>query len=46
MPAPTTIPIVTPTTSPTTVPWPERYTDPSRICPQQRRETSSPDVEP
>lgn len=41
--APTT-PTVTPGTSPQ--PWIETYTDPARICPQQRREHSSPDVEP
>lgn len=46
MPAPTTNPVITPTISPAGVPWPERYTDPARICPQQRREGASPDVEP
>ena len=46
MPAPTTTPVITPTTTPETTPWPERYTDPARICPQQRREGASPDVEP
>jgi hypothetical protein len=46
MPAPTTTPVVTPTISPGSTPWPERYTDPTRICPQQRREGASPDVEP
>ena len=46
MPAPTTTPVVTPTTNPSVTPWPERYTDPARICPQQRREGASPDVEP
>ena len=46
MPAPTTTPVITPTTSPETTPWPDRYTDPARICPQQRREGASPDVEP
>ncbi len=43
---PIVTPIVTPTTSPSRSPWPERYTDPARICPQQRREGASPDVEP
>lgn len=46
MPAPTTTPTTTPTISPSESPWPERYTDPARICPQQRREGASPDVEP
>lgn len=46
MPAPTVTPTITPTTEPATTPWPERYTDPARICPQQRREGASPDVEP
>ncbi len=46
MPAPTTTPVTTPTTNPNESPWPERYTDPARICPQQRREGASPDVEP
>lgn len=45
--ATTTItPTTTPTTSPNPTPWPERYTDPARICPQQRREGASPDVAP
>lgn len=47
MPVPTVTPgITTPTTSPSIEPWPQRYTDPARICPQQRREGASPDVEP
>jgi hypothetical protein len=46
MPAPTTTPTITPTVSPSVNPWPERFTDPARICPQQRREGASPDVEP
>ncbi len=46
MPAPTTTPVITPTVSPGITPWPERFTDPARICPQQRREGASPDVEP
>lgn len=46
MPVPTTTPVISPTTTPTQTPWPERYTDPARICPQQRREGASPDVEP
>ena len=46
MPAPTTTPTTTPTISPSESPWPERFTDPARICPQQRREGGSPDVEP
>ncbi len=46
MPAPATTPVITPTTSPDSAPWPERFTDPARICPQQRREGASPDVEP
>lgn len=45
---PTTTPVTTPTIAPTTqpTPWTETYTDPTRICPQQRREGASPDVEP
>lgn len=46
MPNPITTPVISPTTTPVVVPWPERYTDPARICPQQRREGASPDVEP
>jgi hypothetical protein len=47
MPAPTTIPTTTtPGIQPSIDPWPQRYTDPARICPQQRREGASPDVEP
>jgi hypothetical protein len=26
--------------------WPDEYTSPDEICPQQRRELASPDVEP
>jgi len=47
MPAPTTTPttpVITPGTSPH--PWQETYTDPAEICPNQRRETASPDIEP
>lgn len=37
----------TPTrTRPDVMPWREQYTDPERICPQQRRESASPDVGP
>lgn len=46
MPGTTTTPTVTPGISPSVTPWPERFTDPARICPQQRREGASPDVEP
>lgn len=46
MPAPTVTPTITPTTEPGLTPWPERFTDPARICPQQRREGASPDVAP
>lgn len=46
MPAPTVTPTITPTTEPGVTPWPERFTDPARICPQQRREGASPDVAP
>lgn len=46
MPAPTTTPVITPTISPSESPWEEEYTNPSRICPQQRREGGSPDVAP
>ena len=44
--APTTTPVITPTTSPDASPLWETYTDPDRICPQQRREGASPDVSP
>ncbi len=43
---PTIAPPMTPVRSPEQVPWPERYTDPGEICPQQRREGTSPDVAP
>ena len=46
MPAPTTTPVVTPAIRPAEQPWTETYTDPARICPQQRREEASPDVAP
>lgn len=47
MPAnPTTTPTTTPGVEPGISPWPERFTDPARICPQQRREGASPDVAP
>ena len=47
MPAPTTTPTTpTPGIDPGISPWPERFTDPARICPQQRREGASPDVAP
>jgi hypothetical protein len=47
MPAPTTTPTTTtPGVDPGISPWPERFTDPARICPQQRREGASPDVAP
>ncbi|MCC6382814.1 MAG: hypothetical protein IT304_09905 [Dehalococcoidia bacterium] len=46
MPATTVTPTITPTTDPSITPWPERFTDPARICPQQRREGASPDVAP
>ena len=46
MPTPVVTPTQTPTISPSESPWPERFTDPARICPQQRREGASPDVEP
>lgn len=43
---PTQTPTTTPVITPTEQPWHERYTDPAKICPQQRREGASPDVEP
>jgi hypothetical protein len=46
MPSTRTLPETPVRTRPDTMPWTERYTDPERICPQQRRETSSPDIEP
>lgn len=47
MPAPTQTPtITTPATTPSEQPWQETHTDPERICPEQHRETASPDVMP
>jgi hypothetical protein len=52
MPTTLTSPITLPTTapppvtSPTEAPWPQRFTVPIHICPQQRRELTSPDVAP
>ena len=43
---PTTTPVETPTVAPNVTPWPERFTDPIHVCPQQRRELASPDVLP
>lgn len=44
--SPVEAPTTTPTISPEQTPWPERFTDPERICPQQQREEASPDVMP
>jgi hypothetical protein len=41
---PVEAPVITP--APDVTPWPERFTDPARICPQQKREMTSPDVAP
>lgn len=41
---PVEAPVIAP--APETTPWPDRYTDPTRVCPQQRRESVSPDVAP
>jgi hypothetical protein len=44
-----TTPIVTPTTpdvAPLSEPWPDVYTDPNKVCPQQKREGISPDIAP
>ena len=48
MPSPSQTPTTTtPTvTDPTVVPWPERYTTPAEIGPQQHRELASPDIAP
>jgi len=47
MPNPVITPVkTTPGVEPSEAPWHERYTDPSRICPQQVREGGSPDLEP
>lgn len=35
-----------PVRQPNPAPWPERYTSPDEICPQQRREIISPDIAP
>lgn len=40
-----TTPVI-PTRSPDEGPWPQRFTSPDEICPQQRREIASPDVAP
>jgi hypothetical protein len=42
----TTTPDTPVRTSPSPSPWREVYTSPDRICPQQRRESASPDVAP
>jgi hypothetical protein len=48
----TSSPTTTPTQTPVEVPhvepaaWPQRFTDPIHICPQQKRELTSPDVAP
>ena len=41
-------PVQTPTSVPVPTPenWPQRFTDPIHICPQQKRELTSPDLEP
>lgn len=44
--APVITPTQTPTVAPDAVPWPQRFTDPIQICPQQKRELTSPDVAP
>lgn len=44
--APTEAPVRTPSIEPAPAPWPERFTDPIHICPQQKREMTSPDVAP
>lgn len=45
-----TEPIVTPVmpvrVEPEADPWSKRFTDPIHICPQQKREFTSPDVMP
>ncbi len=46
---PTETPVRTPTTpvtAPETRPWPEVWTDPAEICPDQGDELASPDVSP
>jgi len=43
---PTTTPTITPTVTPHESPWPERWTSPDETCPQQHRETASPDIAP
>jgi len=44
--APTRNPVEVPRIDPEVAPWPQRYTDPIHICPQQKREMTSPDIEP
>ena len=44
--APVTTPVITPTTNPDMNPLWEEFTDPSKICDQQRKEGASPDVMP
>jgi hypothetical protein len=46
MPQTKTIPEIETPVKPREVPWQEEYTDPWEICPQQKRELASPDVEP
>lgn len=43
---PTQTPVEAPRIDPGPLAWPERFTDPIHICPQQKRELTSPDVAP
>src|SRR5437773_1430199 len=43
VPTPTRTTPLSPTRQPDAVPWPQRFTSPDEICPQQRREIASPD---
>lgn len=48
MPDTTVAPVIAPTITPSPDgdTWPDRFSDPFRICPQQKREFASPDVAP
>ena len=46
MSAPVVTPVHAPVISPDVMPWPDRYTDPERICPEQKRSMPDPSIEP
>ena len=46
MSAPVVTPVHAPVINPLTEPWPDRFTDPERICPEQKRSMPDPSIEP